>query len=90
MMPLKQGFYENYDDKCDATLANEFSAAAYRFGHTLIGEDYKNDGGEVMKFPFDIFFNPTKLYQRNGLDHILGGMTEQPCARFDRSRAFYV
>jgi hypothetical protein len=33
---LTEGFYEGYDSNCNAGIFNEFSTAAYRFGHSLV------------------------------------------------------
>lgn len=33
---LTEGFYEGYDANCNAGIFNEFSTAAYRFGHSLV------------------------------------------------------
>lgn len=36
MLPLEYGFSEDYDEELNPTIMNEFAAAAYRFGHSLI------------------------------------------------------
>lgn len=36
----RDGFYKNYDIRVNPTVANSFSAAAFRFGHSLIQGSY--------------------------------------------------
>lgn len=37
---LSTGFYESYDAKVNPTVANAFSSAAFRFGHSLVQNSY--------------------------------------------------
>lgn len=36
LRPLKKGYYQGYDDNLDATVANSFASAAFRFYHSMI------------------------------------------------------
>lgn len=36
LLPLEYGFSKDYDQDLNPTIMNEFSTAAYRFGHSLI------------------------------------------------------
>lgn len=37
---LKKGYYEEYDPTINPTVANSFSTAAYRFGHSLVQQSF--------------------------------------------------
>lgn len=37
---LNSGYYQGYDSKINPTVGNSFSAAAFRFGHSLVKSSY--------------------------------------------------
>ncbi|MFT3881115.1 MAG: peroxidase family protein [Gemmatales bacterium] len=67
--------YQGYNPNVNPGITNEFSTAAFRFGHSMLGDDVEfmdNDGNEVhaevaLK---DAFFNPN-LLRETGIDPIL-------------------
>ena len=72
--------YGHYNPFIDATIPNEFAAAAFRFGHSLIrpflmrlDENYipVEDGPLPLE---KAFFNPIEYFRSNGTDPILRGL----------------
>ncbi len=75
--------YAGYDPSVNPGIMNVFSAAAYRYGHSVINSSIvrmDNDGNIIPQGNIllrDAFFNPTVIVESGGLDPLLKGMTAQ-------------
>ncbi|XP_022245106.1 peroxidasin homolog [Limulus polyphemus] len=83
----RRGHSTSYDPTLNPGIANAFSAAAYRYGHTLVQGTLNliDKTNEIVdKVPIrDAFFNPSRLYEPGNLDRLLRGLVRQPSQRFD-------
>ena len=81
-MGLNLPEYEAYDPFVNPTISNEFSAAAFRLGHTLINSEIARlgiDGKSIPEGPVslrDAFFKPMDVHAI-GIDPMLRGMSVQ-------------
>ncbi|XP_019851140.1 PREDICTED: lactoperoxidase-like [Amphimedon queenslandica] len=72
--------YFGYNPFVDATIPNEFSAAAFRFGHSLIRPTFQRldkNWNSVPEGPLPLersFFNPSEYFKSNGTDPLLRGL----------------
>ena len=79
------GPYSGYDSSVDPTITNEFSAAAYRMGHTLLSSSLLllNADGEADQISLArAFFNPS-FVEEHGISPILRGLSAQPAQEVD-------
>ena len=80
--------YSGYDDSVNAGVSNEFSAAAFRLGHTMLPSSLlrvdANSGQTAMTEIQlrDAFFNPGEVFQ-NGVDSLLAGLAVRPAQAID-------
>lgn len=80
--------YRGYDSTVNPTIANVFSTAAYRFGHSMLSSELlrlNNDGTEAAEGTLSLseaFFAPGELTD-NGIDSILLGATAQVAQEID-------
>ena len=73
--------YSGYDKTVDAGISNEFSTAAFRFGHTMLSPTLQNGTAEGLELR-DSFFNPN-LITTGGIDSLLQGLASQEAQEID-------
>ncbi|WP_423921980.1 peroxidase family protein [Candidatus Poriferisodalis sp.] len=83
--PDSVGSYDGYDSAVDASIANEFSAAAYRVGHTMLSPDLlmvDENGIERTLSLADAFFAPSQVTDE-GISGLLRGLATQLAQQVD-------
>lgn len=79
------GAYTGYDPTVNAGIANAFSTAAFRLGHTMIQDEFLivNEAGATESIPVTAcFFNPSCLQER-GVASVLRGLAMQEAQEVD-------
>jgi len=78
--------YKGYNPTINPGIANEFSTASFRFGHTLLSENIlriKNDGTRILVPLRNSFFNPAIVPMDDSTTSILRGLAAQLAQDFD-------
>ena len=81
--------YRGYDDRVDARIANSFSTASYRYGHSQLSETIlrlDRDGLEIPEGNLalrDAFFAPHRLTTEGGIEPVLRGLANQVAQAVD-------
>ncbi len=86
---LGQGLspYRGYNVNINGAASNEFAAAGFRMGHSLLGDDIEfldNNGKPITEAVSlaDAFFNP-QLVKANGIDPLLKYLASDPSSEVD-------
>ena len=81
--------YNGYNPNVDASIANIFSTAAYRFGHSMLSPQFQRLDQNLNVIPEgnlelrDAFFTPETITDEGGIDPILRGLAKQVAQRLD-------
>ena len=81
--------YQGYDPSVDPSIANIFSTAVYRFGHSALSGSLRrlDASGETIEAGDlslrDAFFRPDRLTREGGIEPLLRGLAAQVCSTVD-------
>ena len=81
--------YTGYKPEENARLMNEFTTAAYRFGHSLVSPRLRRLGPRGQSIPAgdlsltEAFFAPQRLIDEGGIEPLLRGLAAQPAQELD-------
>uniref|UniRef100_U5ES00 Putative peroxinectin-like protein n=1 Tax=Corethrella appendiculata TaxID=1370023 RepID=U5ES00_9DIPT len=83
-----KGYSKSYNPDINPSITNEFSAAAFRFGHSTVDGKFfvhdKNRLDEIIEIP-DVMLEPSRLLHLNFYDEIFRTLTNQPMQSVDDS-----
>ena len=88
-LDVAQDASAGYDAAVHPGISNEFAAAGFRFGHSLVGSDLvlvDERGREQANSPLalrDVFFDPISVVQTNGVPALLRGAAQHRQQRLD-------
>ena len=85
---LRRGRFRGYDPTIDPSIPNSMAAAALRFGHSTIRNEFKRLGKGFSFFPaipVREFLNPEFLYEteNGGVDSIIRGLAKDAALEID-------
>ncbi|XP_046639001.1 peroxidase-like [Daphnia pulicaria] len=87
LLPLQKGFSRDYDENVNPSILNEFAAAAFRFGHSLVpGKQDLINQQRVKERDILLrqhFFKTTETYTPGNLDKFLIALATIPSQRVD-------
>lgn len=88
LVPEDNGtYFKGYDDSVDATVANSFATAAFRFAHSLIPGIMKLLANDTSSPEYvqlhTMLLDPFKLYKRGEMAKILRGASQTPIQASD-------
>ncbi len=81
--------YRGYDSEVDPSIANSFSTAAFRLGHSMLSPTLLRLDRNGSESPFghlslaQAFFSPSLITDQGGIDPILRGLASQMCQEID-------
>ncbi|XP_065339548.1 heme peroxidase 2-like [Cloeon dipterum] len=86
---LSDGYYNGYNASCDPRVYNEFVAAAFRFGHSLVRPHLPRVGArwEPLTPPLllrENFFDSSSLMNPRMMDELIRGLLASPTEDADR------
>ncbi|KAK9879276.1 hypothetical protein WA026_004121 [Henosepilachna vigintioctopunctata] len=85
---LKRGreYSYEYDPSIEPSVTNEFTTAAFRFGHSIVDGQLKVYGTKKMEeiiFIPEVMFHPSRMRKRHFFDQILSTLTTEPIQEVD-------
>jgi peroxidase len=87
------GFSSDYDDEINPSMTNEFTGAAFRFGHSTVQGrlfvEFNRKLEEIILLS-DTFNNPSRFRFRHFYDEILRTLVHEPMQEVDNSVTFGV